>query len=122
MSDKFIEIINYLDEINNKIDNEEISNEERIIYMIKYAVVRDPFFRGSIIFSKVGNQYKVSSIQKYSYAWLFKDLFIDVNYLINRLNELGIDNKLEHYIISDHNNDYELSFELNKIKKRTRKK
>lgn len=122
MDDKFVSLINYLEELQDDIYNEEISDGDKLLLIIKYAVMRNRFFQGSIIFTKEDNVYRVSNIQKHSYAWFLVGKEIDVDYLMYALDELGIVNQLEYYTISDHMNDYELSFELPRLKKRTRMK
>ena len=122
MEDKFIDLINYLEELQDDIYKNEISDEEKLLRIIKYAVIRNRFFQGSIIFTKEDDVYRVSNIQKHSYAWLLEGKVIDVDCLMYALDELGISNALEYYMVSDHMNDYELSFELPKLKKRTRMK
>ena len=122
MEDKFIGFIDYLDELQNElqdgINNDNLSSEDLLLLIIKYATLRNKFFEGSIILTKEENYYRVSNIQKHSYAWFLVDKVIDIDYVMYMLNELGIVSELEHYIVSDHMNDYELSFSLPRLKKR----
>lgn len=121
---EFNNVINYLEELKNNITNEEINPEEKILIIIKHAILTDNFYRGSILFTKENNIYKVSTIQKHSYGYLLQDKIIDIDKLISNLNKLDISYSLTHYPISNHINDYELSFgipKLNKIKTRTNK-
>ena len=121
---EFNNVINYLEELKNNITNEEINPEEKILIIIKYAILTDNFYRGRILFTKENNKYKVSTIQKHSYGYLLQDKIIDIDKLISNLNKLDISYSLTHYPISNHQNDYELYFgipKLNKIKTRTNK-
>ena len=120
MDDRFIQIIDYLESLQLDIVNQELSSDERLLIMIKYALLNDNYHHGSIIFTKEGDDYIVSSIQKYSYAWMLQGEIINIDNIINKLFELGIENKIEYYPISNHKNDYELSFCISKLKKRTR--
>ena len=123
MKDKFVDIINYLEELNNNLKKDEMSNEEKLLLIIKYAILNDRFHQGSIIFTKDNNMYKISTIQKYSYARTEQDKIIDIDNIIEQLNALNIEYTLEYFPISNHKNDYELSFgisKLNNTMKRTR--
>lgn len=122
---EFNNVINYLEELKNNITNEEINTEEKILIIIKHAILTDIFYRGSILFTKENNKYKVSTIQKHSYGYLLQDKIIDIDKLINKLNEIDITNAFNHYPISNHQNDYELSFcipKLNNNKKYIKKR
>ena len=118
MEDKFIETINYIEELKLNLANKELNNDEKMLAIIKHALLSDRDYQGSIIITKNNENYKVSNIQKHSYAWFLVDKVIDIDYVMYMLNELGIASELEHYIVSDHMNDYELSFSLPRLKKR----
>ena len=117
MKDRFIDVIDYLDGLQSAIDNDELSNEEKLLVIIKYALLTDKYYAGSIIFTKDNDRYVVGSIQKHSYAWLIKGKTIDMDYIMNELTVLNITYSLVYYPISDHNSDYELTFEIPKLKK-----
>jgi len=85
MDNKFIETLEYLRNLKSEIISSSLCVEERILIDIKRAVLEDIFNRGSIILTKDEFGYKVSNIQKHSYAWKFKDMYID----------LGVDSKEE---------------------------
>ena len=99
---EFNNVINYLEELKNNITNEEINPEEKILIIIKHAILTDNFYRGSIIFTKENNTYKVSTIQKHSYGYLLQDKIIDIDKLISNLNKMDISYSLTHYPISNH--------------------
>ena len=123
MKDSFNYVVNYLEELIINKDNENISDEERMVTIIKHAILTDKFYSGSIIFTKKNDEYIVSSIQKHSYGWLLKNKKINMNEIIDRLNELKITYSFDYYPISNHQNDFELSFcvpKLNNVKKKTR--
>ena len=121
MSDNFIKIIDYLETLQTELNDDKMSNEEQLLAIIKHALLSDNYYQGSIIFTKDNNKYKVSSIQKHSYGWLLQDRVIDMDYIINKLTELNIEYKLEHYEISNHKSDYELSFSIQKKKKKLKR-
>ena len=118
MEDKFIKVIDYIKELQLELDSEEQNEEAKLLAIIKYAILTDNYYHGSIIFTKEDNKYVVSNIQKHSYAWLLQGKTIDVNYIINCLTELNIDYSFEYFQISDHTNDYELSFKIPKLQKK----
>ena len=120
MEDNFISVIAYLENLQKDLINQELTNEEKLLIIIKYALLNDNYHSGSVIFTKNKDNYVVSSIQKHSYAWILQGKLIDVNYILNKLTELDINYLLEYYPISDHINDYELSFDIPKLKKRIR--
>ena len=118
MKDSFIEVVDYLRELQNNIDNQELNNEEKLLMIIKYAILTDNYYQGSIILTKENDEYRISNIQKYSYAWLLQGEYINLDYILNILEELNISYSLEYFKISNHVNDYELSFSIPKLKKR----
>ena len=121
MSDNFIKIIDYLETLQTELNDDKMSNEEQLLTIIKHALLSDNYYQGSIILTKDNNQYKVSSIQKHSYGWLLQDRVIDIDYIIDKLTELNIEYKLEHYEISNHKSDYELSFSIPKLRKKLKR-
>ena len=120
MEETFIKIVNYLDELQNELNNEELSTEDILLIIIKNALLTDKYYHGSIIFTKENDNYRVSNIQKHSYAWCLQDEVIDMEYIIAKLADLNISYSLEYYPISNHKNDYELSFTISKLKKKTK--
>ncbi len=113
MEDNFINTIDYLKKLQAKlISDEEISNEEKLLLIIKQAILNDNFYGGSIILTKEKDTYTISSVQKHSYAWTLKGKEINLKQIIKTLTKLKIAHNLEKYLISDHNNDYELSFSI----------
>jgi len=122
MDNKFIETLEYLRNLKSEIISSSLCVEERILIDIKRAVLEDIFNRGSIILTKDEFGYKVSNIQKHSYAWKFKDMYIDLSIIFNELGELNIEYKLLPYKINDKKNNYELIFGIDFFKKDIKRK
>ena len=118
MENSFIRIVDYLRGLCNSLDDENLSNEDKAIAIIQYALLTDKYYQGSIILTDEGDKCKVSNIQKHSYAWILKDKPIDINYVMNKLAELDITYSLDHYPIADHKEDYEFSFSITKLEKK----
>lgn len=124
MENRFVNIINYLEILKSELCEEIGENiDERILTIIKHAILTDKFYHGSIILTKENDKYIVSNIQKHSYAWPIQGKQINIEKICQSLDEMEIAYLLEPYQISDHLNDYELSFgipKLNNVKRRTR--
>lgn len=125
---EFQKTIFYLRQLKQSIqdNNQEISLEDKLLLVIKHAVILDSFNEGSILITKNATYYQISNIQKHNYAWQFKNQTIDMEYLLSNLTNLGIDYSIKPYQITIGNqlleNLYELSFsitlETSKIKRR----
>ena len=125
---EFQKTIFYLRQLKQSIhdNNQEISLEDKLLLVIKHAVILDSFNEGSILITKNATCYQISNIQKHNYAWQFKNQTIDMEYLLSNLTNLGIDYSIKPYQITTGNqpleNLYELSFsitlETSKIKRR----
>ena len=125
---EFQKTIFYLRQLKRFIqdNNQEISLEDKLLLVIKHAVILDSFNEGSILITKNATYYQISNIQKHNYAWQFKNQTIDMEYLLSNLTNLGIDYSIKPYQITIDNqlleNLYELSFsitlETSKIKRK----
>ena len=125
---EFQKTIFYLRQLKQSIhdNNQEISLEDKLLLVIKHAIILDSFNEGSILITKNATCYQISNIQKHNYAWQFKNQTIDMEYLLSNLTIIGIDYSIKPYQISIGNqpleNLYELSFsitlETSKIKRR----
>lgn len=132
---KFNKAIKYLEELKANIDGESKTNpEDRILQIIKYAVLLDPNHGGKIYLTRGDDgSFSVSHIQNV-YGWELVGMPIDIARLLSKLIELDsleskehIDCSLTPRPIGEHKDIYELSFsaiELNAskniFKKRTR--
>ena len=117
MVDKFTLAINYLEELKADIKKENQDPQELLITIIKYAILNDKYREGSILLTKTKDFYQISTIQKHSYVWNLVGLPIDLNKLLSELERLNISYHLDPYKISDHEHDFELSFNMNSKKK-----
>lgn len=125
---EFQKTIFYLRQLKQSIqdNNQEISLEDKLLLVIKHAVIHDSFNEGSILITKNATYYEISDIQKHNYVWQFKNQTIDIEYLLSNLTNLGIDYSIKPYQITISNqpleNLYELSFsiilETSKIKRK----
>ena len=90
---EFQKTIFYLRQLKQSIpdNNQEISLEDKLLLVIKHAVIHDSFNEGSILITKNATYYEISNIQKHNYAWQFKNQTIDIEYLLSNLTNLGID-------------------------------
>lgn len=90
---QFINTINYLQNINTRLNNlDEIETpEEQLLIIIQNALFTSPQNAGSIFFKtdEYGN-YTVSDIQPHSYNWPLKGKTINLESIISTCNKLGI--------------------------------
>ena len=114
MEIKFKETIEYMRKLKQIIsdDNSDLTDEEILLLIIQDAILSSEYKEGAILFTKEQETFKISNIQKHSYGRILQGKKINLNYIISKLNELGVDSKLISYPIGNNKNDYELSFQI----------
>lgn len=102
---QFISTINYLKDINSKLNNlDEIKTpEEQLLIIIQNALFTSPQNMGSIFLKtdEYGN-YIVSDIQPYSYNWPLKGKTINLESIISTCDKLGITWSINSRLIYDY--------------------
>lgn len=118
MESRFIDTMDYIRDLKERIKSEdEISINDKIVLIIQEAILSNKHYMGSIILTKSYGEFTISNIQKHSYAWKLNGEKIDIQYVLIKCMELGIDTEIKYHPIGDNINDYEFIFLVNMDKK-----
>ena len=122
MRSNFVDTMEYIKDLKQKINEEEININDRMVLIIQEAILSNKNYMGSIILTKSYRKFTVSNNQKHSYAWKLNGEKIDIQYVLLKCMELGIDTEIKYHPIGDNMSDYEFIFLVNMDKKiKTRK-
>lgn len=122
MRNNFVDTMEYIKDLKQKINEEEININDRMVLIIQEAILSNKHYMGSIILTKSYGKFTISNIQKHSYAWKLNGEKIDIQYVLLKCMELGIDTEIKYHPIGDNISDYEFIFLVNMDKKiKTRK-
>lgn len=91
MRSNFVDTMEYIKDLKQRINEEEININDRMVLIIQEAILSNKHYMGSIILTKSYGEFTISNIQKHSYAWKLNGEKIDIQYVLLKCMELGID-------------------------------